>query len=109
MEYIKIATTDEVGKNQKKKITLKDMTILLVNVEGTYYALDNKCPHMGGSLFDGILTGNGITCPRHKTTFDVTTGKVVVPGKMAFIKVNPGDARTFPVRVVGSDILVGIE
>lgn len=50
MEYIIIAQTNELANGDKKKIVYNNQEILLVNIEGTFYAIDNKCPHMGGSL-----------------------------------------------------------
>jgi len=38
----------------------------------------------------------------------VKTGKLVSPGKLLFMKVNPHDAKSYPVKVEGDDILVGI-
>ena len=48
--------------------------VLVVNVEGTYYAIDNICTHDYAELSDGELDGNEIVCPLHGARFDVTTG-----------------------------------
>ena len=109
MEYIKIAQTGELKAGEKKKVTAGDIVLLLTNIGGTYYAVNNKCPHMGGSLYDGILEGETITCPWHGTVFDVKTGKVVKNGKIAFMNLKVKDDRAYPVKVEGDDILVGIE
>ena len=109
MRFQKIASIKEVGMDAKRKISIGDLTILLVNIDGTFHAIDNKCPHMGGSLYEGEIEGGKIVCPRHKTTFDVTTGKVVDPGKLAFFKVHPGPVRVYPVKIEGDDILIGID
>jgi 3-phenylpropionate/trans-cinnamate dioxygenase ferredoxin subunit len=109
MQYVKIALTDEVKDGEKKKVALDDKTLLLTKYQGTYYVIDNKCPHMGGSLYDGKLEGYRITCPRHGSVFDVRTGKVLQNGKLAFIKVRVGDDKAYPVKVEGSGIFVGLE
>ena len=108
MKYSKIATVAQIGSAAKTKINLGELTILLVNIDGTFYAIDNKCPHMGGSLYEGNLDGQQISCPRHKTVFSVKTGAVVTPGKMAFIKVNPGGVASYPIKIEGDDILIGL-
>jgi nitrite reductase/ring-hydroxylating ferredoxin subunit len=51
--------------------------VLLVNVNGTYYAIGNKCTHMECLLSNGVLKGNQVTCACHASTFDVKTGKVL--------------------------------
>jgi len=109
MKYIKIARTDELKTGEKKKVTAGENVFLLANIDGTYYAIDNKCPHMGGSLFDGNLEGDTITCPRHGTVFDVKTGKMVKNGKIVFMNLKVKDGHAYPIKIDGDDILVGIE
>ncbi len=107
MEYIKALELKDLPIGQKKIVTLKGMAILLVNDNGTVYAINNKCPHMGGSLGDGELRGTMITCPRHGSSYEIVTGKNVGAAKIGIIKVNVKDAQTYPVKVEGNDILVG--
>ncbi len=109
MQYIKVAQTDEVKPGEKKKISLNNKVLLLTNVQGTYYAIDNKCPHMGGSLYEGKLDGGTITCPKHGSVFDVRTGKVVKNGKIVFINLKVNDTKAYPVKIEGTDILIGME
>lgn len=73
--------------------------IALANVDGTFYAIDDKCTHLGCSLGDGQLTGTVVRCACHGSQFDVTTGTVI-----------QGPAKT-PVQahasqVVGDDVQV---
>jgi 3-phenylpropionate/trans-cinnamate dioxygenase ferredoxin subunit len=109
MKYIKVSRTDEVKEGEKKRITLGDKALLLTKVSGEYYAIDDRCPHMGGSLYEGVLNGNVIKCPKHGTMFDVRSGKVVQNGKIAFVRLRVRDTRAYPVKTEGSDILVGID
>lgn len=109
MQYFKVAQTEDIKDGEKKKITLNDKVLLLTNILNTYYAIDNKCPHMGGSLYDGNLDGYNITCPKHGSVFDARTGKVIKSGKIVFISVKVGDTKAYPVKIEGTDILIGIE
>ena len=54
--------------------SLDDRDVLVVNYNKKYYALDNTCPHAGGKLSSGTLEGNIVTCPRHGSKFNITTG-----------------------------------
>lgn len=108
MKFVKIAQTTDLPSGSKTKIVVNGQTILLVNYLGIYYALDNTCPHMGGSLVDGQFVDGRIICPRHGTTFDVQSGQVLQGAKILFFKFQVRDAKTYPVYVEGSDILVGI-
>lgn len=38
------------------------------------YALDDKCPHNGGPLSEGIVHGSHVTCPLHSWVFDLASG-----------------------------------
>ena len=109
MEYVKIAETSDLSAENKILVHWKDKEILITKVENSYYAIDNKCTHMGGSLYDGALAGNEIICPKHHTRFDVRSGKVVDQGKLLFISVNAKDTVIYPVKLEGTDILIGLE
>ncbi len=109
MEYVKVAKTDEIGIGEKKKIEIEGKVIMITNIDGKYYALDNKCPHMGGSLYDGKFQDGKIICPRHGSAFDVKTGKSIKGAKIAFVNIKVKDATTYAVKVEDTDILVGIE
>lgn len=109
MNFVKAAQTTQLTPGNKMKVTLDDKTILLANIGGVYYAIDNKCPHLGGSLADGKLEGENIVCPKHGSVFSVKTGKFVSPGKLLFVKVNTHDTKSYPVKVEGEGILIGFE
>jgi 3-phenylpropionate/trans-cinnamate dioxygenase ferredoxin subunit len=106
MGYVKVADTKELPAGKMMKVSTGGQDVLLVNIDGSYYAIDNTCTHMGGSLVDGKLEGNVVTCPRHGSKFDVTTGKAVGKAKVAFIKVMPKDEKSYAVKVEGTDIML---
>ena len=108
MSFVKIAETGMIPAGGKKSFPLEGKTILLVNLDGTIYALNNRCPHMGGALSDGVLEGTALTCPRHGAKFDIQSGKNIGDAKLAFVRVKVGDATAFPVKVEGQDILVDL-
>jgi 3-phenylpropionate/trans-cinnamate dioxygenase ferredoxin subunit len=106
MAYVKIAEANQLQPGEMKHFSSDKGEILLANVDGAFYALNNKCPHMGGDLSGGVLEGSTVTCPRHGAKFDVRTGKNLGNAKIAFIKMNVGDASAYPVQLDGNDILV---
>lgn len=109
MEYLRVAGTSELPENQMMMVTVGGKEVLLANVDGTYYAISNKCSHFGGSLVKGALEGGIVTCPRHGAQFDVKTGQAVESAKLGFIKMGVKDVASYPVKVEGTDILVGID
>lgn len=102
MEFVKVASTKDLTSGKMVGAELNGKPILVANVDGKYYAIGNKCTHMGCSLSDGSLKEGGIVqCPCHGSNFDVKTGKVVKgPAK------NPEPA--FEVKMEKDQILVNI-
>ena len=67
-KYVRIADKQEIPKNKMKVFKVEDHEILVVNVEGDFYAFENRCPHMGYSLYLGSLEGKVLTCGFHSPT-----------------------------------------
>ena len=53
--------------------------LMIVNVEGSLYAVDRICTHETADLSLGFLTGSEVTCPLHLSRFDVRSGVVQNP------------------------------
>jgi 3-phenylpropionate/trans-cinnamate dioxygenase ferredoxin subunit len=104
--FIKIASTNEIATGQMKKTQLNDTDVLVANIGGTYYAIEDKCPHMQGDLSAGTLEGNVVTCPKHHAKFDLTTGKAVGNPKMGLFHPKVEDAKVFQIKVENQDILI---
>ena len=82
-------------------ITDGDVRIALCNVDGDYFAIEDVCTHDGGPLDQGELEGDEIECPRHGARFNVRTGEAtLMPAVMPVL--------TFPVRIEGDQVFVGL-
>lgn len=68
--------TSDISSGKMQRITADGKDILVVNVDGNYYATDDTCTHAGGSLTDGKLEGSIVTCDWHGAKFDCKTGKL---------------------------------
>ena len=107
-KYVRVAVESEVGVGKMKKVVLDDIEILIANVNGKYYAVDNTCTHFGGNLSEGILEGNVVTCPNHRAKFDVTTGKVVSAPAEALGRPDIEDLQTHLAKVEDQYIMVKV-
>jgi nitrite reductase/ring-hydroxylating ferredoxin subunit len=107
--FVKVAETSEIAVGKMKMVKVKEKDFLIVNVNGDYYAIGNKCTHAGGDLSKGSLEGSMVTCPKHKARFDVTTGKVVSGPKILFMHPKINDEPSYKVKVEGNDILLETE
>ena len=113
--YVKVGNTGEFNDGTKKKISVEGQEILLTRVDGKYYAVSNRCPHMGGDLSAGTLEASIITCPRHGSQFDVRDGKNIrwMRGSGLFSAMgkamkSPRPIQTYNVKVEGDTILVEV-
>ena len=108
MEFVKVADTSALSTGKMMVVTAGGKEILLANVDGAYYAITNKCTHLGGSLVKGNLNGSVVTCPRHGAQFDVKTGQAVSEAKIAFVKMKVRNEVRYEVKVDGTNILIAI-
>jgi 3-phenylpropionate/trans-cinnamate dioxygenase ferredoxin component len=98
----------EVEAGKTKKLPLGDFGVLLVNVEGVFYAVDALCTHYGGDLSAGTLKGKNLTCPVHGATFDVTSGKVISPPTQPLDRPVIENLITYPLKLENGEIYIKI-
>lgn len=68
--------------------------------EDEVFALNDRCPHKGGPLSEGIVHGQAVTCPLHAWVFDLNSG--------AAQGADVGQVMTYPARTEGGRVLLGI-
>ena len=96
---IKAFSLSQLPPGHMHKVTIGEHDVLLSNVEGQVYAIENTCSHYGAPLSDGALCDHRVRCPWHHACFDVRTGEQLeAPGM-------DGVAR-FTVRIDGDNIMV---
>jgi nitrite reductase/ring-hydroxylating ferredoxin subunit len=77
MEFVKLASINDVKPNSMIGVTVKDQKIMLANVNGNFYALGDKCMHRGCQISKGKLVGETVVCPCHGSTYELKTGNFV--------------------------------
>jgi 3-phenylpropionate/trans-cinnamate dioxygenase ferredoxin subunit len=108
VKYVACDQTADLEPGTMASVAVEGLALLLANVGGSYYAVSLKCTHMGEHLCNGSLDGNTVTCPLHGARFDVTTGQAVGKAKLWLIPTMPKNLQSFPVKVEGQQILIGI-
>lgn len=73
----KIEEAKKLKSGEMKEFNLNGVSFLLILYQGKYYAVGNKCTHLGCKLSKGKLEENNLSCPCHGSKFDITNGKVV--------------------------------
>ncbi len=100
-EYLFAAKWADVKEQELVEISLRDRSIVLAACGDDVFALEGICTHAHAHLVDGYLTGTTVECPMHGGCFDVKTGEPTAPPCVEPL-------RTYPVRIQGEDVLVGV-
>ncbi|KFM20610.1 3-phenylpropionate-cinnamic acid dioxygenase ferredoxin subunit protein [Marine Group I thaumarchaeote SCGC AAA799-D07] len=100
MVKIIVCKTTEIVSGQMKKVSFDGKEIVVCNVDGNYFAIDDTCTHSGASLSEGKLEDSTITCDWHGAQFECKTGKLVkFPAEIANLK-------SYNVIVESDDVIV---
>lgn len=97
--WLKTLASDELAEGRVKSVTCQHRTVCMTHFEGTYAALDNKCPHQGGPLGEGSIENGWLRCPWHGWDFHPTRGNS--PEGL------DDGVETFPVEVRDDGVYVG--
>jgi len=99
--YHTVARVGEIHEGQGQPFEIEGRVVAVFLHEGVYYAIDDACPHKGAPLCDGIVFDKTVTCTWHGWCFRLTDGRWLDNPRVA--------VGTYPVRVVGDEIQVGID
>lgn len=77
--WIRLVRADEIPVREGRLVRVGRLSIAVFNAGDRFLAVDNRCPHQGGPLADGILGGHTVACPLHNWRVDLETGAVVKP------------------------------
>ena len=87
MERIFVGRTTDIISGQMKKISIDENEIVIININGDYFAIDDTCTHAGGSISEGKLDDSTIICDWHGAQFDCKNGKLLkFPAKINDLK-----------------------
>ena len=110
-QWIRIAPTHDIPPREGRAVLIGDREIALFNLgpstalgaSDQFLATDNQCPHQGGPLCDGIVTGTSVVCPLHAWKVNLASGQVERPthGKEHCVT-------TYPTRVEDGVVLIGL-
>jgi len=99
--FFQIVSQDSLPNGERLFVEVEGLPIVILNIGGIFYAIDDVCTHDNGPLGDGDLDGHTIICPRHGARFDIRNGKAL--SLPAYKNID-----TYPVRVVSGMIEIGV-
>lgn len=74
MALVQVGSLDDLRPGEVLEFRQDNREVVVCNVNGELFAVDNRCPHRGGPLAMGALHGTLLVCPWHGWEFDCTTG-----------------------------------
>jgi nitrite reductase (NADH) small subunit len=78
--WLKVAAVEEIPLlGSRMVVTEKGNIALFRSGDGEVFALHDKCPHKGGPLSQGIVSGKKVTCPLHGWNIGLEDGNAVAP------------------------------
>lgn len=95
--WVRVCATSELLPGEQRVAWDGDTPILVVNLDGQFYALEDRCTHEEFELSAGSVDGDQIECVLHGAKFDLRTGEALCAP--AYLP-----ARTFPTLVADAAV-----
>jgi 3-phenylpropionate/trans-cinnamate dioxygenase ferredoxin subunit len=99
-DWTRVAPVAQLGPGEYACVEVDGDFVVVYNVAGEYFAIDDVCTHDGGGLSGGAVEDHQVICPRHGARFCLRTGAALTPPAYEPV-------RTYPVRVVDGHVEVG--
>ena len=100
--WIRVTGVENIPAREGRSVRIGDREIAIFNLGDGILATDNRCPHEGGPLCDGIVTGTSVVCPLHAWKVSLASGRVERPGA------SERCVRTYPARLDRGIVLVAV-
>lgn len=100
--WLRIAYCSDIPAREGRAVRVADREIAIFNLGGRFLAVDNRCPHRGGPLADGIVSGTKVVCPLHAWKFSLEDGQGASGSSQGSC------VETFPTRVEDGIVLLEV-
>lgn len=91
-EWIDVGGLDDIPRRGARVVkTRRGDVAVFRTATDTIFAIDDRCPHRGGPLSQGIVHGEAVACPLHNWVIDLASGKA--------LGADEGCVRSFPCKV----------
>jgi nitrite reductase (NADH) small subunit len=97
-----ITAAANIPPREGRAVSVAGKEVAIFNLNGRFLTIENSCPHKGGPLCDGIVTGTAVVCPLHGRHFDLETG-------IATRASEPLCVSTYPTRVENGIVHVDLQ
>ena len=102
MNWVAIGTIFDIPRRGARCVATPSGKIAVFRTaEDRVFAIEDRCPHKGGPLSQGIVHGASVTCPLHNWVISLETGKAQ--------GADQGCVRTVPIKLEGETLLIALE
>ena len=82
-KWVRITQCENIPLREGRAVKVGNREIAVFNLGDRFLAVDNSCPHQGGPVSDGIVSGSTVVCPLHAWKIDLESGAVLKPADTA--------------------------
>ena len=100
-QWVKITAQENIPLREGRAVNVAGNSIAIFNLGDRYVSIENECPHQGGPLCDGIVSGTVVVCPLHGWKFDLMSGDA----KKSAV---PACVMTYPTEVVDGIVMLDV-
>ncbi len=109
--WVRVTAADNIPPREGRPVRIGSREIAIFNLGPStppgagdrFLATDNRCPHAGGPLCDGIVTGSAVVCPLHAWKVNLANGSVERPAGGRDHCVT-----TYPIRIEDGVVVVQV-
>ena len=102
MRWSKIGSIEDIPRRGARCVaTPRGRIAVFRTADDRVFAMEDRCPHRGGPLSQGIVHGASVTCPLHNWVISLETG--------CALGADEGQARTIPVKVDGGQLFISLD
>ncbi|QAY95033.1 nitrite reductase (NAD(P)H) small subunit [Methylovirgula ligni] len=102
MTWIEIGSTTDIPRRGARCVeTPQGRIAVFRTMDDQFFATEDRCPHKGGPLSQGIVHGTAVTCPLHNWVISLETGKA--------LGADEGSVPTIPLRREGERLFLALE
>jgi nitrite reductase (NADH) small subunit len=103
LRWVRVTACDNIPPREGRAVSIADREIAIFNLGDRFVAVDNRCPHKGGPLADGIVTGTSVVCPLHTWKISLVDGHVERPAAA-----DDEGVTAYPARIEAGVVVVGV-
>ncbi len=102
MRWLDIGELSDIPMRGARRVAMNNGTIAVFRTAtNEVFAIEDKCPHAGGPLSQGIVHGDCVTCPLHNWVVSLRDGEAQ--------GADAGSTKKYPVRIEAKRLLLGID